>query len=168
MLYQKTLTFLNLQASSQILPTAESSKSPATIPPRAKGRRCSRSGAQVGDDSHLPHVHGGAGHVCGWVPGQPNDINFFPSPCWLRSPQLGARARQQLPPRHTPLPVPWLRQPLPQRLCHVRLKRHEWAALWHQAWSFCGNSSKQVHHSQRAVRRLQNAIVSKAGNKTEN
>lgn len=42
------LTFLNLQASSQILPTAESSKLPATIPPRARGRRCSRSGAQVG------------------------------------------------------------------------------------------------------------------------
>lgn len=67
---------------------------------------CSRNGAQVGDDSHLPHVHGGAGHVCGWFPGQPNDINFFPSPCWLCSPQLGAQARQQLPPQHTPLPVP--------------------------------------------------------------
>lgn len=91
---------------------AGGSKSLATIPLRAEGR-CSKRGVRVGDDSHLPRVRCGAGHVRGWAPGQPNDINV-PSPCWLPSLQLGAGARQQLPPQHTPLPVLQLRELLPR------------------------------------------------------
>lgn len=91
---------------------------------------------QGGDDSHLPHVPTGAGHVWG---GQPSDINRFHRPCWLCSlfPQLGAGAGQQLPPGTPHWPTPLIHQPLPWSLCH-----HKRAAPWHQHRSSKGNSSK--------------------------
>lgn len=158
------MTLQKLQTPSQAFPRLEAAVS-SHKPSESRGEEVLQGAQRDRTVISLVSMWGWA--LCGWVPGQQNDINSSPAPAgpipcsWGWGWGWGWPAA---PSQHTPLPVPWPHQPLPAHLGHI------WDTFGTRlAGTPPGHQARPAGAALRASSPLptQNSTVGNAGNKAE-